>query len=97
MRERYDPPRSDTANWVYRNEKATFSVHDGKSLAIEEWPEDKRPSDRTDRRLEERLASAAATDADVGEAAEAEDRAAEDRTTDEGDDGDAVRDTDLAG
>lgn len=59
VRERYAPMQSDTPHWVYRNEKATFSVHDGKSLSIEEWPEEKRPSDRTDRRLEERLAQAA--------------------------------------
>jgi len=56
VRECYPPTQSDTPSWVYPNEKATFSVYDGKSLAIEEWPIDKRPNDRTDKRLEEQLA-----------------------------------------
>jgi hypothetical protein len=62
VRECYPPMQSDTPNWVYRNEKATFSVYDGKTLAIEEWPEDKRPSDDTDVRLRDRLANGASED-----------------------------------
>jgi hypothetical protein len=58
VRECWPPMRSDDATWVYRNEMTSFTVHDGKSLIIEEWPEDKRPNDRTDLRLEQRLKDA---------------------------------------
>lgn len=58
VRECWPPMRSDDATWVYRNEKVTFAVHSGKRLEIEEWPEDMRPTDRTDLRLEQRLKDA---------------------------------------
>lgn len=45
VRECWPYPQSDTPHWVRRNEKATFSVWQGKTLAIEEWPEDKEPRD----------------------------------------------------
>jgi hypothetical protein len=57
VRESHNYPLSDTATWVYPNEKSTFAVYGGKRLYIEEWPIDKRPSDFTDRRLEEKLAA----------------------------------------
>jgi len=45
VRECFPYPQSDAPHWVRRNEKATFSVWSGKTLAIEEWPEDKEPQD----------------------------------------------------
>lgn len=45
VREKYGPPQSDTVHWVRRNEEQTFSVWQGKSLDIEEHPEDKTFSD----------------------------------------------------
>lgn len=45
VREKHGYPQSDSVHWVRRNEKAQFSVWQGKTLDIEEHPEDKTFSD----------------------------------------------------